>query len=997
MDPAAQEAQFLEIWEEALRSYKTECSGEDLSAVLQLPDPTNLEALKQNIEGSRSKFDEYRKIRASLWRSLSNFLVPIEALGGAASQGAAVFFQASPAIMAAMNILIKGAKGVSQSYDYIEELFDGIKPILSRLRIHAGKDISVDLKMVYARVLACVLEILGASTKYVREGRAKRFGKRILKPDDSRASELKDKLQRLVEEETALVGALNLEASKATLDKTTKIDSSVEDIANLVKRLEAMQSQNQSTASSKDTLKEIKTKLNPQLDLEDDLDSLQCLEGTGDWVLKEALIQDWMQGKIPLLRLSGGPGVGKTYLSSLLINHLLDLQKKAPDDISIGYFFFKKNDPQRNCFSTALRTVAYQLASSDRVYRQHVEDICRNSEDLEKLASVWRHLFRAAFTLKLQSRAFIVLDGIDEAQGAQLEPFLKFLKEIYDKKNQRLGRVKFLMVGRRGDVDSCVEDIFKNPVPCVDVLPGKNAGDIDKYVSECLMTSRNLKKISPKLRQEVFDVLTSKADGMFLWVDLMIKEILGKNREDLIRKSLQNLPRGLSETYERMFQAFSEALAPEQDQIEDLNELLMWVGFANRPLSLAELETVLELRYGNDGQVIDLYDELTKKYASFFTVSGIPSKKDSGNDSTGLSLDLRQKRVSIVRLRHASLGDFLRLRTEKTTVGVNVDDVHLQFFKTCAKSMADPERMPKIDTQFQLRQSFYYDPLFSKGDPNPQNFPVDHLGLSLAAYALQNWWPHLEKIPIATTPSKDGAEVISYLYQIFTRKHILAARFSNYAYWVPIEALGSNPRYATKVGDQALTFGSEPNPRLFVDGDPIETVLSWIRDQLPSVETCAQEVRSWATGVLKDRSLLIYPMLEEIYFLGFGGGAEWTRSDPDVYRFMDLMLDYFAIYQPRLVRLGSDGRRQFNPIDLVEFLPMERNAIWYLSAANFFSTFSIFDKAQEYCVKAISATKPEEYYLRAQIYHLRAGCLHRSSACRDGTGFFVEILGSKPA
>ncbi|KAK6495581.1 hypothetical protein TWF481_002629 [Arthrobotrys musiformis] len=152
--------------------------------------------------------------------------------------------------MGAVSALIRAARGVSQSYDYIQELFDGTKVILARYEVHAKKkNIPLELRAVYIEILACVLEIVGVSTKYIADGRAKRFAKGIFQPDDP-AAELKERLRKLVDQETAMVGALSLNVTVDVLAQTTltgeisknmdlKIDGIVESLGNIFGRLEA--------------------------------------------------------------------------------------------------------------------------------------------------------------------------------------------------------------------------------------------------------------------------------------------------------------------------------------------------------------------------------------------------------------------------------------------------------------------------------------------------------------------------------------------------------------------------------------------------------------------------------------------------------------------------------------------------------------------------------------------------------------------------------------
>ncbi|KAK6345274.1 hypothetical protein TWF718_007199 [Orbilia javanica] len=1019
----AQEARFLKIWDAALEKYKIESGGKDLGAIQQLPDPKNLEAFRQNIESSQEGFDRYREINRSLWGPISNSLAVVEMLGGVVAQGATVAFQASPAIMAAVEILIKATKGVSQSYDYIQELFNEIGSILSRLQIHTRKDLPVELRELYIEILACVLEVIGVSTKYIKEGRMKRFIKRLLKPDDSRASDLRSELQALVGRESTLVGALNLEATGSVLERSVltgkilnKIDSKIDDVADSVeqisKRVEGSRSQDSKTTAT-EALEKIKEKLDPQLDLEDDLNALKCLGGTGDWVLTEPLIQRWIDGNIPLLRLSGGPGAGKSHISSFLVRHLLEIQKKNRK-VSVGYFFFKENDPSRNCFAIALRTIAYQLALSDPTYRRFIGNKCQDIGDIKKLANLWRHLFRVFLRSRFRSRTFIILDGVDEAQRSQLKAFLGLLWEICAEENQIKGQINFLMVGR-WDIDWYVEEIFESPVPCVDVLPEKNSEDIKKFISDALKNNRNLKKTSPELQKEILDTLTIGAEGMFLWADFMLKEISAKTREGLVRQSLQKLPKGLPDTYERMFRSFSEALADEPDQIEDLNEILLWVGFANQPLNIAELEVILELRYAEGGRILDLYDELTKKYASLFTISH--PTWPSGLESPHAGLSLMQKRTSIVRLRHASLRDFLKLgRSNEMAIGVDIENLHLHFFKTCAKFMADPENMPKEDNQFRLIESTLPFSPSRLGDLVVEKFYQRRPKTVFAYYALQNWFPHLKRVPIGTTSIEKKAEVIGHLHQIFTRRHILAARLQNYMYNESVN-IRSNPIYIILSGVRIKERSQEITPGLFLmKCGMVEIVLSWVRDQ-HSVKICVPEVSSWAIDISGNQSSsLIEPMVKEMYFLALGGGSDLAAKDIDSDKLILLLSNYLRKFSRGPGKIDTDDHLampncnvpfiSIDPKLLLEHVPLEKDAVWYLSAANIYfnacvrwiemgredletefemlSAYFCLKDAHEHCVEAAKLAKgPEQYALRVQIYYLRYRCARLFFALTD--------------
>ncbi|KAK6528961.1 hypothetical protein TWF694_004188 [Orbilia ellipsospora] len=229
----SQADQFDKIWQDALDAHKRICRKN----LAQIPHPKTIDCLKQEIEASQYKFKRFREIRGRLWSSLAAIIGPVEILGGAAAEGASNSFPAAPVIVGATLMLIKGAKGVSQSYDYIQALFDDMEPILSRLRVHTQGVVPSELRIIYVRILACVLEILGVSTKYIRQGRGRRYLKRTLRPEEDRASDLTRQLGNLVDEETAMVVALNLHVSGEVLEKTTVIDEKIDVIADAIQQI----------------------------------------------------------------------------------------------------------------------------------------------------------------------------------------------------------------------------------------------------------------------------------------------------------------------------------------------------------------------------------------------------------------------------------------------------------------------------------------------------------------------------------------------------------------------------------------------------------------------------------------------------------------------------------------------------------------------------------------------------------------------------------------
>jgi len=101
--------------------------------------------------------------------------------------------------------------------------------------------------------------------------------------------------------------------------------------------------------------------------------SATCLEGTGKWFLEDPKLLNWVHddGSSNLICL-GGPGSGKTIMSTLVVNHLrnaLELQKP------VIYFFFDYQRHTEQTLEHFVVTLLRQLACLSREVFNAVEKL----------------------------------------------------------------------------------------------------------------------------------------------------------------------------------------------------------------------------------------------------------------------------------------------------------------------------------------------------------------------------------------------------------------------------------------------------------------------------------------------------------------------------------------------------------------------------------------------------------------------------------------------
>lgn len=131
--------------------------------------------------------------------------------------------------------------------------------------------------------------------------------------------------------------------------------------------------------------------------------------------------------------------------------------------------------------------------------------------------------------------------------------------------------------------------------------------DIDVFID--IQVRALAKRCRHTLAQQelITNALRSKANGMFLWVALIVKDLF-KTPAKSIEQRLQHLPKTLFQVYDDILSKVDES------SVERVKLILMWVTTAYRPLSLEELALACEpdLNCANPSNLECLVDELKR-------------------------------------------------------------------------------------------------------------------------------------------------------------------------------------------------------------------------------------------------------------------------------------------------------------------------------------------------------------------------------------------------
>ena len=274
---------------------------------------------------------------------------------------------------------------------------------------------------------------------------------------------------------------------------------------------------------------------------------------------------DWLRSETLIFWISGKPGAGKsTLMKYLLESERLVTHLSRPDaTIVVGYFFHELGEPQEKNFGGLLHTIIYQLligfqkrnqAAPSQLYKLLKPRLECNLAS--KAAFPDSLLMRILGNLVAECKETLMLclfiDGIDECDGdhrMQLDFLTQWVRSSSDKKLS----VK-VCFGSRVEPEIALR-LSNEPTIAIHHF-SKN--DISKYVTERLGQAWSLMALQPggttaKPDQHLIQKVVRKAEGVFIWVTIVVSQLIVAIEEDAgadkLHDLLADLPEGLEKLY----------------------------------------------------------------------------------------------------------------------------------------------------------------------------------------------------------------------------------------------------------------------------------------------------------------------------------------------------------------------------------------------------------------------------------------------------------------
>ncbi|KAH6646793.1 hypothetical protein BKA67DRAFT_611497, partial [Truncatella angustata] len=454
-------------------------------------------------------------------------------------------------------------------------------------------------------------------------------------------------------------------------------------------------------------------------------------KGSGRRLLESEAYMKWETGQSSFLWLYGIPGCGKTILTSTVIE---DLQKNQDLTRTPLYFYFDFTDTRKQSFENVIRSLIIQMYYRNKDAQKHLNSLystCRDGKDQPSFDSLQKAFTNMIHELR---EVWIVLDALDECTPRiELLSWMQDLAQNY----QPLSNVHILITSRpEQDIKSAIERHADNE-QMIAIRDDLLEADIRNYVQARVREHEGLKRWQGRsdIQDRIEASLLDKADGMFRWVSCQLDALEECLEQKSLLKALEDLPRTLDETYERIL-----ANIPSAHKYYTIR-ILQFLTYSETPLRLDEAVDAIAVDIGEDATVRSRFDpqdrlpvpqEITRYCSSLIILVEREGKYNE------------ERIVEEVQLAHFSVKDYLTSnRLEKETAQHLEQKVaRTSMAIVCLWYLLEPK--PQNDTiglfPFSRYSARYWMSHAAVGDCNHQQMFALAIYLLSNASRLESWY-----------------------------------------------------------------------------------------------------------------------------------------------------------------------------------------------------------------------------------------------------------------
>ncbi|KAL6886872.1 Pfs, NACHT, and ankyrin domain protein [Trichoderma evansii] len=318
--------------------------------------------------------------------------------------------------------------------------------------------------------------------------------------------------------------------------------------------------------------------------------------GTCEWILETKELSAWLSSgqtacsesqTTNLLWLHGNPGTGKSTMAIFLAEEL-SKAFSVTDGKTLAYFSCDSSFDKRKTATSVLRGLLHQLIQQhsqllDYLLPKYNE---RGAELFKSFDGLWT-IFMAAAADQNTGQKYCIIDALDECDLESQKILLRQFQETFQGQDAP-PNIRILITSRPySEIFEYLEEFANQDLAS---FPQAKQ-DIDLCIEERVVGLAKKKKYTEKVKQQVSDILREKAEGTFLWVGLVCKELEDVPSKNAIQV-LRIMPKGLHSLYKRLLDT---AIEQEESGADIVRRILSLVAVCMRPLSVLDLSQACQL------------------------------------------------------------------------------------------------------------------------------------------------------------------------------------------------------------------------------------------------------------------------------------------------------------------------------------------------------------------------------------------------------------------
>ncbi|EFX03482.1 hypothetical protein CMQ_410 [Grosmannia clavigera kw1407] len=313
---------------------------------------------------------------------------------------------------------------------------------------------------------------------------------------------------------------------------------------------------------------------------------------TFDWIFTgpNAGFKSWAESDHGIFWIKGKPGSGKSTLIKYILNDPRTLQYLSSRDRKVlsmpSFFFHDRGEDMQKSFDGLLRSVLYQLvynipALTHTISKFYYQQMERSGVCTWPAPELESSLQAVLAQQSVQGCVCLFVDALDEFKGRK-DKITRFLKALAAPKSGQRLTIRICASGRDWN-----EFLMLSDNPHIR-LQDWTVGDIQSFAQDRLAEAR--REDTNLLLKEI----TERAEGVFLWVKLVVDElweplINGLPISDLVAL-MGDLPDELPLFYERILSNI-----PQRDHAMSLCMFELVLSPLSHRLSLSDFSLAVEL------------------------------------------------------------------------------------------------------------------------------------------------------------------------------------------------------------------------------------------------------------------------------------------------------------------------------------------------------------------------------------------------------------------